>query len=423
MTETEKFYDFLKADHAERSSILNLNASENHMSPTAKQILSSPVYDDYDFPPCSGKIIGPWRFSSDCHHEKLIKFIAKQTYHFLGTDRIDIRPRGGQAAEISVLLGLSKTGDQVFHVSESAGGHFGLNYIAKKCNILLHEIVFNNQTHLIDISLTLKKMSAVWQKNSNKLMLINQSFILQTQHWQQIIACFKAKYPEMIISCDVSHLLGLIVGRQLDNPLKHGVDLIHGSTHKSFPGPQKALIAFHSDLADIYVHKITQAVSPGLQSSSGSAEMMALAYVFCEMKTHGISYARKVCQHAHVIAESLMRQGIRVTGSQFGYTQTHQVWLPMDTEHKAWHIFAQLHLAGIRVLPAWLPFENIWGIRLGTNALTRRSLTSKDFMVIAKWISKIIKSEVSTEVVRHKVRELTQSYSLSKLKYTLTEHI
>ncbi|WP_395971438.1 hypothetical protein WH390_14620 (plasmid) [Candidatus Arsenophonus nilaparvatae] len=54
----------------------------------------------------------------------------------------------------------------------------------------------------------------------------------------------KNSFSDTVITYDISHTLGLIVGKQLINPITQGVDIIHGSTHKTFPGPQKGIIGF-----------------------------------------------------------------------------------------------------------------------------------------------------------------------------------
>jgi len=41
---------------------------------------------------------------------------------------------------------------------------------------------------------------------------------------------------------DGAHVLGLIAGRQFQNPLKEGADFITASTHKTFPGPQGGVV-------------------------------------------------------------------------------------------------------------------------------------------------------------------------------------
>ncbi len=41
---------------------------------------------------------------------------------------------------------------------------------------------------------------------------------------------------------DAAHVLGLIAGGQFQDPLSEGADVVTGSTHKTFPGPQGGII-------------------------------------------------------------------------------------------------------------------------------------------------------------------------------------
>ncbi len=147
--------------------------------------------------------------------------------------------------------------------------------------------------------------------------------------------------------------------------------------------------------------------------------MMALAYVFCEMKVHAVAYAKSVCEHAQIMAKHLIEQRVDVSGHRFNYTQTHQVRLPMKSERYTWDVFAQLHQVGIRVLPAWLPFESSWGVRLGTNALTRRGFVAEDFLTTVDWITCVIKNKTNIKNIRKEVDALANKYPLTQLKYTL----
>ena len=336
----------------------------------------------------------------------------------LGCSRIDVRARGGQAAEIAVLLGLAERGDTVFYVDEIHGGHFGLTAMAQHCGIHLLPLPFDSNTHLIDLELLLHTMSSIWQNKTRKVMIVNQSFILRQQMWEEIILAIKSQFPDAIITCDASHLLGLIIGKQIINPLAHGIDILHASTHKTFPGPQKAIIIFNNDFPLDLENKVKQAISPLLQSSCGTAEIIALAVTFCEMKVYAMEYATAVCQNAKVLAHSLVESNISVTGEAFDFTQTHQCWVPIGSESDTWKCYALLHAAGLRALPGWLPFIGKWGIRFGVNALTRRGMQAREFILLAEWIASLLTSKVSPEKIKLKTEELASQFPLSKLSYT-----
>lgn len=418
-----RLINIINADFKERSSILNLNASENHMSIKARQILAEhPAYDCYEFPPSGGQIDGPWRFSGEPYNEAILDLISEQTKTLFGTPFVNVRARGGQAAEIGVLLGLSHGGDHVFYVAESDGGHFGLTEIANRTNIHLCPISFNIETHQIDIEATLNEMGKYWQTSDRKLMIVNQSFILQQQSWEHIIPALKSIYPDLIISVDGSHLLGLIAGNVLKNPLTYGADILHASTHKTFPGPQKAMILFNQQLDKQFHDHISSAISPLLQSSCGTAEIMSLAYVLAEMQQIAHSYALATCAHAKCLAQQL-DQECSMVGEAFGFTETHQCWLSIGDEVDAWHAYAKLHAAGLRALPAFLPYIQQWGIRFGSNALTRRGLKDKEFCQIANWIADVLHQRKSPSTIRKSVAELAHAYPLDQLNYSLSPNL
>ena len=412
--------ELIKKDYVERCEVLNLNASENHMSKVAHLLLGlSPSYDCYEFPPCAGNITGPWQFSDNPVNETIHQFIASRCLELLGSDRVDARLRGGQAAEIAVLLGLSEAGDNVFYVSEEDGGHFGLTEIAKRCGINLCAITFDHDTHWVDIDKTMETLKKYWTPNANKLVVLNQSFILRSQRWLALVNALKAEYPDVIISCDVSHLLGLIVGKQIINPLDAGVDLIHASTHKTFPGPQKAIVVFNPNFDRAKEEAIRHTISPVLQSYCGTGETLVLAYVLHEMQCCGASYAAAVCRHAKLFAKKLDSLGLTVVGREFDFTETHQCWIAIGTEHEAWRVSGWLHAAGIRNLPAYLPFVKTWGLRLGVSALTRRGFSDNDFIQLAEWIKEVILAKNSPKLTREKVLALSNKHPISDLSYTL----
>ncbi|MDR5617834.1 hypothetical protein [Arsenophonus sp.] len=220
----------------------------------------------------------------------------KLSNNLLSCPTLDTRPKGGQAAEIAVLTGLANSYEQVFYVQEKDGGHFGLNYICKKIGIALIPICFDNKNHQIDVDNTIKIMKKFWKKTtSKKLMILSQSFILRQQPLKYLVDRVKNNFPETIITYDISHTLGLIVGNQFINPITQGVDIIHGSTHKTFPGPQKGIIGFPISCHKNTQTTIKQALSPGLQSNCGTSEVLALAATLEEMKLYGKNYAETTC--------------------------------------------------------------------------------------------------------------------------------
>lgn len=406
-----------------RKKTINLNASENYTSPLVKQLVGlHPSYDCYPFPPAGGGIEGPWKFSGPPYLQSIEHMLNRLGEHLLGCPTLDARPKGGQAAEITLLIGLANAGDTIFYVQESDGGHFGLNLISQKMNIQLVPLCFNHERYQIDVPNTLKRLQHTWKHSTTrKLILIGQSFILRQQPLSTLVAEAKNIFPDIIISCDISHTLGLIMGQQFPNPIFQGVDIIHGSTHKTLPGPQKAIIGFPETFNNALRATIQQALSPGLQSNCGTSEILALAVALEEMRVYGRAYAQAVCLHARYLATQLDGHGFKVAGKAFGFTETHQIWMIIGNEQQAWQAFAKLHRAGIRVYPAALPFVRQWGLRLGTAAMTRLGFSTAEINQVALWIQQVLLENVQPEKIFGQVKQLMKSFPLQQVKYTLCD--
>ncbi len=401
-----------------RHQTINLNASENYTSAAVKKMLSHPSYDFYSFPPSGGEIEGPWRFSKPSYLQQIDEHINKLGQKLLHCETLDCRLKGGQGAEIAVIMGLANTGDHVFYVQESDGGHFGLSFVSKKMGVRLIPISFDDEKHQIDITQTLENMNKIWKNDgTRKLMMIGQSFMLKTLHFKELIEKVKSKFSNVIVCCDVSHVLGLIVGKQYINPILEGVDLIHGSTHKTFPGPMKAIVGFPYHLEQNIREVIQCTISPGLQSNGGTAEVLALALVLEEMEIYGEKYAKAVCQHAKYFAQLLNGFGFNVVGKAFGFTETHQVWVVIGDEHKAWQAFSALHNVGIRTFPAHFPFIRQWGLRFSMHAITRLGFESEDIFKVAEFIKHVLVDQVSTNIVKNRVVSLMKQFNLNQVKY------
>jgi glycine hydroxymethyltransferase len=88
----------------------------------------------------------------------------------------------------------------------------------------------------------------------------------------------------ILIAYDASHVTGLIAAGVFPNPLSEGADIMFGSTHKSFPGPQGGFVA--SNRHDLMV-KVGNTLSPSLVTSHHLNRLPALAASILEMKEFG----------------------------------------------------------------------------------------------------------------------------------------
>ena len=96
--------------------------------------------------------------------------------------------------------------------------------------------------------------------------------------------------------------MGLIAGGEFQNPLADGCDILMGSTHKSFFGPQGGLI-LSNDEEKFSV--IDSKVHPGIVDNIHWNRVASLAYTMLELSKFGKKYARQVISNSKSLAKSL----------------------------------------------------------------------------------------------------------------------
>ena len=131
---------------------------------------------------------------------------------------------------------------------------------------------------------------------------------------------------------DGSHVLGLIACGHFQDPLGEGADILVGSTHKSFYGPQGGIILTDSPRLASSLRKMLELdleAGIGLVDNPHLNRIAALGLALEEMLGDP-SYGERVVENARALARSLDEPGVPVKFSDRGYTESHQVMLDLD---------------------------------------------------------------------------------------------
>lgn len=117
--------------------------------------------------------------------------------------------------------------------------------------------------------------------------------------------------------------MALIMGKCYQNPLECGVDILVGTTHKTIPGPHKAIFATNSSI----LYKLFEMRNGSFISSQHPADVFALGILLESMKDNMEEYANNIIRNARELAKCLSKYGLPVMNRERGYTDTHQVWI------------------------------------------------------------------------------------------------
>ena len=210
---------------------------------------------------------------------------------------------------------------------------------------------------------------------------------------------------------DGAHVLGLVAAGRFQDPLGEGADVLTGSTHKTFFGPQRGLVLSRS--ADEALWKtLDRGVFPGATSNHHLFTLPALLVATLEMEAFGPAYAAAVIANAQALAVALARRGLTPACPERGYTQSHQVALDVSAWGGGRDVAAWLSRQDVICNMNLLPGEsgknamNPKGLRLGVQELTRFGMGASEMEEVARLLDEAIvaKRPVAEDVHRLRAR-------------------
>lgn len=225
-----------------------------------------------------------------------------------------------------------------------------------------------------------------------------------------------------IIMFDMAHVLGLYGAFQ--DPLAEGANVITGSTHKTFFGPQRGLIAGNfpkgSSLRKLWLD-IKNRAFPGSTSNHHLGTLLALLVAAYEMNAFKEDYQKTVMANAKSFAKSLNSKGVPVEGDETdGFTETHQVLIRVKAFGDGMEMARRLEdnniLTNYQALPDDKTFLESSGIRMGVQEMTRFGMEETDFDILSGFIADIILkgSNPKEEVKAFRQNFLNMKFCLSQ---------
>jgi aminomethyltransferase len=239
---------------------------------------------------------------------------------------------------------------------------------------------------------------------------------------REIAAIISQMNPKPILLYDMAHVLGL-VGSYFQEPFQEGADIVTGSTHKTFFGTQRGVIASNMSEGTEYEElweAIERRVFPGSVSNHHLGTLVGLLLAAYEMNAFKSEYQKAVMTNAKAFARFLKEHGLMVEGSpQIGYTETHQVILrvgygkgPMIAER----LEENNIICNYQSAPDDEAFTTASCLRMGVQEMTRFGMKEEDFSELAEFISQVILKDrpVAKEVAQFRKRFTEMKYCLSE---------
>ncbi|MFX1311432.1 MAG: serine hydroxymethyltransferase, partial [Promethearchaeota archaeon] len=358
---------------------INLIASENVLSRTAESI----SYSDFAHRYAEG-VVYHREYQGQRYQDEIEQIAIDSVKNLFGCKFVDVRCPTGTTANIAVYYGLCNYGDKIFTLSVPNGAHISMRKFggAGLRGLKIFDIPFDNDRYNIDMDLFGNLILGI----KPDLITLGASVFL----FPHPITEIKKICEDIgtIIHYDGSHVFGLIAGGEFQNPLSEGADVLMGSTHKTFPGPQGAIICTNDESL---FHNIERGIFPGTVSNHHLHRLPPLAIVCEEMSKFGKNYARQIIKNAKAFAAELDRKGFKVLGKKLGYTESHQILVDLSEYGKGLKNAQLLEKADIITNKNLIHSDEVnfasnpSGIRLGVQEMTHLGMKEPEFKIIAEF--------------------------------------
>lgn len=399
--EIEKIVESVRKHHELFTNALPLIASENITSNTVRMLLASDLSHRY----AEGDV--GRRFYQGCKYiDEIEERAIRYAQELFEAEHVNVKPISGVNANIAALFALTSPKDRVMALSIPDGGHISHSRFSIPAirGLTLETFPFDAKEMNIDVAKMLKKIKL----KKPSLLLFGGSLFLFPHPISE--AREVADEVGARIVYDASHVLGLMAGKKFQDPLREGADVIASSTHKTFPGPQGAIILCREDLKE----KIDKAVFPGTVSNHHLHHVAGLAVTLAEMLQFGEAYASQIITNAKVLAQSLYEEGFDVLCEHKGFTESHQIAINVLKQGGGAEVAKKLERANIitnkNLLPSDKDPEEPTGIRIGVQELTRIGMKESEMREIASLIGRVIIANADETKVKEDVIELRKGF-------------
>ena len=394
---------------------LGMIASENIISPMVQKIVASDLHGRY------AEGLPGKRYYQGCDDfdtiESLGISLAKQVF---GAEFANIQSTSGTVSNIAALKALAKPGDKITAVSTADGGHISH---ARMGAVGLRDLDLSTYPWDIDrMEPDIDGACKLIREISPKVCLIGQSVFLFPTPLKEIAAA--AHEVGASVMYDGAHVLGLIAGGQFQDPLREGADIMTGSSHKTFPGPQGGFLLSSSEDEKVQ-KKLNNAIFPGVCSSYHLHHVAGKVVALAEFEEYGEAYAKDIVQNSRALAESLAAEGFDVLAESRNYTASHQVLtrhgdIDSGAGAKAAKTLEDVGIiTNMNMLPGDTKALTPSGLRLGVQELTRVGMGKNEMAEVAKLFARALIDNEDLNRVKHDVTTLKSNFQT--IRYCFNE--
>ena len=373
--------------------------------------------------------------------DEVEQLLVEEMKAFLGCAEVETRAISGQMSNTAVFSALMDWKNRLDRKHDPKrlgyimnnhiikGGHLSAqpmgalhDYIAidpvTERHALVNFPVCADNIYKIDVEETRKAI----EQYRPEFIIFGKSMVLHREPVAAIRKFVDDMGLQTTIMYDMAHVLGLI-GDHFQKPFQEGAEIVTGSTHKTFFGPQRGIVGVNYKKGDLKYglwETIESRAFPGSVSNHHLGTQLGLLMAAYEMNHFKDAYQKAVVHNAKSFAKSLKAAGLDVAGDPANdYTETHQVIVSVGYgtgPEVAMRLERNNIICNYQATPEEEGFTASGALRMGVNEMTRFGFGPKEFDQLAQIMADCI---LRGREVKEDVEALRAGYT--EMRYCFTE--
>ncbi|MBO4929353.1 MAG: glycine cleavage system aminomethyltransferase GcvT [Clostridia bacterium] len=376
--------------------------------------------------------------------DQVEQLVVDQMRQYFGCTEVETRVISGQMSNMAVFSSLmdwknrlnrKQTPQRLGYIMNNhiiKGGHLSAqpmgalhDYVAidpvTEKPAIVNFPVCKDNIYKIDVEETKK----VIEKFKPEFIIFGKSMVLHKEPVAAIRKFVDEQGINTTIMYDMAHVLGL-VGDHFQKPFEEGAEIVTGSTHKTFFGPQRGVVAvnYKEDELKYGLWKtIESRAFPGSVSNHHLGTQLGLLMAAYEMNTFKDAYQKAVVENAKHFAKALKAEGLNVQGDPANdYTETHQVIVSVGYgtgPDIADRLEQNNIIVNYQATPDEEAFTASGALRIGVNEMTRFGFGKEEFTQLAQLMADCIlrNKDVSEDVEKLRAAHTKMQYCFDDAEF------
>ena len=386
-------FDLIEQEKSRQWRSLELIASENFTSRAVLDCLGSALTNKYAEGLPRARYYGGNEIVDQV--EELCQKRALEAYKLDPQQwGVNVQPYSGSPANFAVYTGLLHPHDRIMGLDLPSGGHLthGFYTYSKKegtrkavsaTSVYFESLPYrvHPETGYIDYD-QLERDAALFKP---AMIIAGGSAYPRDYDYKRFREIADANGA--LLMMDMAHTSGLVATGEVDNPFEYA-DVVTTTTHKSLRGPRAGMVFFRKDERG-FEAKINQAVFPALQGGPHEHQIAGVATQLKEVATPEFKvYCQQVKKNAKALSNKLSEMGYTIAT---GGTENHLVLWDLKPQGITGSKYEKVcDAVSITLNKNCVPGDRSavtpGGVRIGTPALTTRTMVESDFEQIAQFL-------------------------------------